>query len=193
MFRIRLSHPIVAVLLVACTILFLSSGSVAQETKTGDIILPEIGSGSVDAYIEALKSDILAHTRRIMEVNMQLTEKEAAAFWRIYGRYDYDLSRLYYERAQQYDFYASNYKTISNEQAAHLLKQMVSIERRKMLLDEKYEKEMSKALPARTVLRFVQIAKQVDRLVVLKIMSDIPLVPKEEKKAEPKAKAKEKP
>ncbi len=74
MARIRFSSSCVAALLVSCTILLFSAGSAAQETKTGDIILPEIGSGSVDAYIEALKSDIRAHTRRIIEVNMQLTE-----------------------------------------------------------------------------------------------------------------------
>jgi|GEM_PF-4447058 len=38
---------------------------------------------------------------------------------------------------------------------------------------------MSKVLPERTVLRFVQIAKQIDRLVTLKIMSGMPLDPKE--------------
>jgi hypothetical protein len=179
MTRIRLWHSFFAVLLSVSFFVLLPVASLAQEKKTGDIILPEIGSGSVDAYIEALKSDIGSQTRKIMEVNMKLTEKEAAVFWPIYERYDYDLSRLRYERAQQYDFYASNYKTISDEQAAHLLKQLDSIERRNLVLDEKYEKEMSKALPAKTVLRFFQIAKQVDRLVSLKIMSGIPLVPKE--------------
>jgi hypothetical protein len=193
MFRIRLSHPCVAVLLVACTILFLSAGSAAQEKSTGDIILPEIGSGNVDAYIEALKSDIGAQTRKIMEVNMKLTEKEAALFWPIYDRYDYDMSKLNYEKAQQYDFYASNYKTLSNEQAEHLLKLLNSIERRKLLLEEKFVKEMAKELPAKTVLRFVQISRQVDRLVSLKIMSGMPLVPKESSEAKPTAKPKAKP
>jgi len=165
--------------------------------KGGDIILPEIGSGSVDAYIEALKSDINERTRRIMEVNMQLSEKEAAIFWPIYNRYDYDMDKLNYERAQQYDFYASNYKTLTNKQAEHLLKQLRSIERRKLVLDEKCVLEMTKELPAKTVLRFVQISKQVDRLVSLKIMSGVPLVPKEtseeKPKAKPESKTKEKP
>ncbi len=52
---------------------------------------------------------------------------------------------------------------------------------------------MAKVLPMRTVLRFLQIARQVDRLVSLKIMAEIPLVPKEPSKAQPKAKTKDKP
>ena len=80
----RWIHPFVAVLLVAGSILFAATGSAAQAEKGGDIILPEIGSGSVDAYIDALKSDIRNSTRKIMEVNMKLTEKEAALFWPIY-------------------------------------------------------------------------------------------------------------
>ena len=64
-------------------------------------------------------------------------------------------------------------------------------------LDEEWAREMAKELPLRTVLRFFQIARQVDRLVSLKIMSDIPLVPKEASEvkptATPKAKQKDKP
>jgi len=193
MARLRMSHPCVAVLLVACTILLFSAGSAAQETKAGDIILPEIGSGSVDAYIEALKSDIQTHSRRIVEANMQLTEKEAAVFWPLYNRYDYDIGKLNYERASIYDFYADNYRTLSDEQAKDLVRRMHHVERWKLSLDEKIAREMGKVLPMRTVLRFLQIARQIDRLVSLKIMSDTPLTPKEASTAKQKSKTKAKP
>jgi hypothetical protein len=193
MVRFRLVHFCIAVMLIACTILLYSAGSAAQETKGGDIVLPEIGSGSVDAYIEALKSDIRNSTRKIMEVNMQLTEKEAALFWPIYDRYDYDVSKLNFERSSIYDFYADNYKTLSDEQAKDIVRRYYHVERWKLSLDEKYSREMAKVLPMRTVLRFLQIERQVDRLVSLKIMSDTPLAPKEASKPEPKAKPKAKP
>jgi hypothetical protein len=197
MVRLRLVHLFVAVMLVACTIHLFSAVSAAQETKGRDIILPEIGSGRVDAYIEALKSDIRNSTRKIMEVNMQLTEKEAALFWPIYDRYDYDVSKLNFERSSIYDFYADNYKTMSDEQAKEIVRRFYHVERWKLSLDEKYSREMAKVLPMRTVLRFLQIERQVDRLVSLKIMSDTPLTPKEASKAErkdkPKAKQKDKP
>jgi hypothetical protein len=44
----------------------------------------------------------------------------------------------------------------------------------------------------RTVLRFLQIERQVDRLVSLKIMAETPLVPKGASKAKPKAEPKAK-
>jgi len=193
MVRLRLVHLFVAVMLVACTILLFSAGSAAQDTKAGDIVLPEIGSGSVDAYIEALKSDIRNSTRKIMEVNMKLTEKEAALFWPIYDRYDYDVSKLNFERSSIYGFYADNYRTLSDEQTKDIIRRFYHVERWKLSLDEKYAREMAKVLPMRTVLRFLQIARQVDRLVSLKIMSDTPLAPKETSKSEPKAKPKAKP
>jgi hypothetical protein len=193
MVRFRLVHFCIAVVLIACSIPLFASGSAAQETKAGDIILPQIGSGSVDAYIEALKSDIRNSTRKIMEVNMQLTEKEAALFWPIYDRYDYDVSKLNFERSSIYDFYADNYKTLSDEQAKDIVRRFYHVERWKLSLDEKYSREMAKVLPMRTVLRFLQIERQVDRLVSLKIMSDTPLAPKETSKSEPKAKPKAKP
>ena len=193
MVRLRLVHLFVAVMLVACTILLFSAGSAAQDTKAGDIVLPEIGSGSDDAYIEALKSDIRNSTRKIMEVNMKLTEKEAALFWPIYDRYDYDVSKLNFERSSIYGFYADNYRTLSDEQTKDIIRRFYHVERWKLSLDEKYAREMAKVLPMRTVLRFLQIARQVDRLVSLKIMSDTPLAPKETSKSEPKAKPKAKP
>jgi len=176
--RIHFRPTCFVVLLVSVFLCLIPGATQAQEKKAGDIILPEVGSGSVDAYIEALKSDIGKETRRIVEVNLPLSEKEAALFWPIYNRYAYDLDKLNYEKAQQFDFYAANYKTLSDKQAEHLLKQLGSIERRELLLEEKYVREMAKELPAKTVLRFVQISRQVERLVTLRIMSGMPLIPK---------------
>jgi hypothetical protein len=193
----RWIQPFVVVLLVAGSILFAATGSAAQAEKGGDIILPEIGSGSVDAYIEALKSDIRNSTRKIMEVNMKLTEKEAALFWPIYEHYDYDLSKLNFERSSIYGFYADNYRTLSDKQAKDIVRRLYHVERSKLSLDEKYSREMGKVLPMRTVLRFLQIERQVDRLVSLKIMSGTPLVPTDAAKPaqteKPKAEGAQKP
>ena len=52
---------------------------------------------------------------------------------------------------------------------------------------------MGKVLPMRTVLRFLQIARQVDRLVSLKIMAETPLASKGTPTEKPKTKAKDKP
>ena len=49
---------------------------------------------------------------------------------------------------------------------------------------------MAKVLPMRTVLRFLQIERQVDRLVSLKIMAETPLVPKEHPRRNQKPKQK---
>ncbi len=193
MASIRLIRPVVAVLLAAASILIAASGSAAQGEKGGDIILPQIGTGSVDAYIEALKSDIRTHMRRIIEVNMQLNDKEAAAFWPIYDRYDEDMSKLNYERSSIYDFYADNYRTLSDQQAKDLIRRMNYVERRKFSIDEKYEREMAKVLPVKTVLRFFQIERQVDRLVALKIMSGMPLAPTDASRAKPEARPKKQP
>ena len=82
---------------------------------------------------------------------------------------------------------------MSDEQAKELLRRQAYVDRRKLSIDEKYAREMAKALPMPTVLRFFQIARPLDRLVSLKIMSDIPLIPKEAAKSKPKAKPKGKP
>jgi hypothetical protein len=189
----RWIRPFFVVLLSAASILFTASGSAAQGEKGGDILLPQIGTGSVDAYIEALKSDIRVHMRRIIDVNMQLSDKEAAAFWPIYDRYDEDMSKLNYERSSIYDFYADNYRTLSDKQAKELIRRMNYVDRRKLSIDEKYAREMAKVLPVKTVLRFFQIERQVDRLVALMISSGIPLAPTDASRAKPEARPKKQP
>jgi len=182
-----------AVLLVAGLFLFALSGSASRGETGGDILLPQIGTGSVDAYIEALKADIRVHVRRIIEVNMQLREKEAAVFWPIYDRYDEDMRKLNYERSSILDFYADNYRTLSDEQAKELIRRMSYVDRRKLSIDEKYAREMGKVLSVKTALRFFQIERQVDRLVALKIMSQIPLAQPDAPKAKPEARPKSRP
>ncbi len=103
------------------------------------------------------------------------------------------MSKLNHERASIYDFYADNYRTISDEQARDVVRRMHYVERWKLTLDEKYSREMGKVLPMRTVLRFLQIARQIDRLVSLKIMSGMPMAPKETLKVEPEARPNAKP
>jgi len=192
MATIRLICLCTVFLLVGGSLLFSVCNASAQDTKAGDILLPQIGTGSVEAYIEALKSDIRTHVRRIIDVNMQLTEREADAFWPIYGRYDEEMSKLNYERSSILHFYSVNFNTLSDDQAKELIRRMNYVDRRKLSIDERCAREMSKALPVKTVLRFFQIERQVDRLVALKIMSDTPLVPKEENKANPGVKPKRK-
>ncbi len=182
-----------AVLALVGAALLFASWAGAQDTKAGEIILPLIGTGSVDAYIEALKSDIRTHMRRIVEVNMQLTEKEAAVFWPVYDRYDEDMSKLNYERSSIYDFYADNHRTLSDEQAKELIRRMSYVDRRKLSIDEKYAREMGKVLSVKTALRFFQIERQVDRLVALKIMSQIPLAQTDTPRAKPEARPKRRP
>lgn len=193
MTAIRFAQPRVAALILAAAVLLAAPGVTAQDAKAGDILLPQIGSGGVDAYIEALKSDIRRHMRRIIEVNMQLTEKDAAAFWPVYDRYDEEMSKLNFERSSIYDFYADNVGTLSDRQAQDLIRRMMYVDRRKLSIDEKYAREMSKVLPVKTVLRFFQIERQVDRLVSLKIMSGIPLVPTKTPEASPEKAPRAKP
>lgn len=189
----RRVRPVAVLLMVSASVLFTVSGSVAQGERGGDILLPQIGTGSVDAYIEALKSDIRGHMRRIVEVNLHLSGKEAAAFWLIYDRYDEDMSKLNFERSSILGFYADNYRTLSDEQAKDLIRRMNYVDRRKLSIDEKYAREMGKVLPVKTVLRFFQIERQVDRLVALKIMSEIPLVPTDATRAKQEARPPKKP
>lgn len=189
----RRVRPVAVLLMVSASVLFTVSGSVAQGERGGDILLPQIGTGSVDAYIEALKSDIRGHMRRIVEVNLHLSGKEAAAFWPIYDRYDEDMSKLNFERSSILGFYADNYGTLSDEQAKDLIRRMNYVDRRKLSIDEKYAREMGKVLPVKTVLRFFQIERQVDRLVALKIMSEIPLVPTDATRAKQEARPPKKP
>jgi hypothetical protein len=66
--------------------------------------------------------------------------------------------------------------TMSEERAAQLTKDALSIEKKKISIKEDYVSKMSKVLSARTVARFFQVDNKLDAVVDAALAGRVPLI-----------------
>jgi hypothetical protein len=131
-------------------------------------------SGDINSAVESLRADARADKVAIITEAMQFSDKESAAFWPIYKRYEYDLSKLNDERLQLIKAYGDKFSTITDADAKDLAERSFAFESRRTDLKKKYFKEFNKQLPATTVAKFFQLEHRLDLLTDLQIAAALP-------------------
>jgi hypothetical protein len=135
-----------------------------------------------EQYIELLRSDLKTQKVAIITEAMEFTPAEAETFWPIYREYDLKLSKIGDKRIAAIKEYATVYETISNEKADELMKTFLDLDGQYLDLRNEYFNKVKKAISPTVAARFMQVENQMNALVQLKIMSELPLVKKVEKK-----------
>lgn len=140
--------------------------------------LPAVARGQdVDSYIELLRADVRAEKVAILGQAMDLSEEEASAFWPIQREYEVELAKLYDERVALIKAYAESYESMSDEKAGELAEWLLSLEKQRTTLKEKYFEKLSKDISPIVAARFLQIDNQINMLIDLQIAASIPLIP----------------
>jgi hypothetical protein len=145
-------------------------------TLTAVFVLVAAVGYAQDAYIELLRSDIRAKKVAIITEVMQFTDAQARAFWPVYREYDLELSKIGDTRVELIEDYARNYETMTDEKAKELIQEALKLEGRRTKLKRKYFRKFDKALPSKTVAKFLQLENQIDLLIDLQIASELPLI-----------------
>jgi hypothetical protein len=151
--------------------------SQAQQSDPGEyrVQLGETGQQpSIDSVIEAARADIRADRNSMIIAGMNFNDKEGAAFWPIYRKYEYERSTVEDMRAAVVKEYAEKYLTMSDADAKAMCEKMFEYDAREVELKKKYFKELNKVLPTMTVAKFFQLEHRIDLLVGIKIESSLP-------------------
>ena len=96
--------------------------------------------------IKMLRSEVGKDRREIVKENMLLTESEGKTFWPLYDQYRKDMHEQGDRRVRLITDFAANRSSMSEEEAARLTKEALSIEEDKISLKQDYVKKMSKVL-----------------------------------------------
>jgi hypothetical protein len=161
----------------AVAVAMLSAGvAVAQTATAKPVADPAKVRADIDKAIEAMRKDVRAGKADILGKTMALDSTQAAAFWPIYKQYEAELTTLSDERVAIIKDLAQGFDTLDDAKAKSLLERQVAFEDKRLALTKKYKDEMLKALPAKTVARFLQVESRLSKLVDLTIASEIPLV-----------------
>ncbi len=144
--------------------IFLVSAALAQEP----------GNANMEILAEKVKVD----KKLVVAMNMNLSDAEAEALWPVYDSYQADLEHANQRLGQLVSDYADAYNSgsISDETAAKVIKEWLYAEAEEIKLRVANVKQLARVLPAKQVMRYLQIESKIRAVIRFGIASEVPLV-----------------
>jgi len=124
---------------------------------------------------QILLKQINTNKKAVYAENLGLTEQESAKFWPIYDEYEAKQKPLQDRFLANLNNFAEKYDTLTDEEAAAILKEKMAIEKEGAALKQKYTAKIAKELPPKKALRYAQLETRVQNLVTRNVYSLIPL------------------
>lgn len=144
-----------------------ATASAQKETATGV---------EVEKDLALVRRNLRAEKKKILALNVPLTETEATKFWPVYDQYAAEMSKHYDEFYALIKEYAANQKTLTDPQAATMLKKWGDIQVALTQTRAKYIPIIEKVIPARKAAHFFQIDRRLYALMDLQVAGEVPLV-----------------
>jgi hypothetical protein len=133
-------------------------------------------STSTDQDIDLLRKDIRSQKKQIIAANLQLTDAEAVKFWPIYDQYTAELVKINDAKYAAVKEYATNYSTLSDDQAVSLVRQILGVDQSVAQLRLKYTPIVGKVISGKKTALFFQLDRRLLMLIDLQLAAQIPMV-----------------
>jgi len=130
----------------------------------------------VEKDLELLRRNLRGEKKKILALNVPLTETEATKFWPVYDQYAAEMSKHYDEFYSIIRDYAANQKTLTDAQAIKMIQRWSAIQVELAQTRQKYIPIVEKVIPGRKAALFFQIDRRLYELLDLSVASEIPLV-----------------
>ena len=138
-----------------------------RETSTGV---------AIERDISLLRRDLRTEKKKIIAMNIPLTETEATKFWVVYDQYTEEMAKTNDEFFGIIKDYASNQKTLNDEQAITMVKKWADAQVKHLQTRLKYISQFEKVIPGKKAALFFQIDRRLWALLDIQVASEIPLV-----------------
>ena len=124
-----------------------------------------------------LRDKFKADKKLVVADNLELTQKEADAFWPVYDAYQADLDRLNERIKKAVLLYADawNNANVTDETARCLVAEMLSIDEAELQLRKAQAPKVQKVLPPLKAMRYLQIENKVRAIARYDLMEIVPL------------------
>jgi len=131
----------------------------------------------LDEYLKLLKTDVKADAREIITRGMvTFTDEEAKRFWPVYESYMAEREKFLDARVALIMEYADSFDKMTDAKAQELLSRRFEQLKVRNQLDEKYRPKFAEALSPRRLVRFYQIQQELEIMIELRAVSQIPLM-----------------
>ena len=169
-----MKKKIAALMILAGACLAYSPKANAQATSK-----PPSASDSqtaTDQDIQLLRQDIRSKRKQLIAANLKLTDAEATKFWPVYDQYTAEMTKINDQKVALIKEYASQWGTITDEQASSLIKRSLAVDEQIAQLRIKYLPIFSQVVPGKTVATFFQYDRRLQSIIDLQLASQIPVV-----------------
>ena len=129
-----------------------------------------------DASEQILRATLHANKKALVDVNLELSDAEAGAFWPVYDRYQAELDAVQARLLGVIEAYIASFGSMTHENANQLVDDYLVVEMDRVELRRKYLGPISAALSGRKVLRFYQIENKIDAVLRYELAATIPVV-----------------
>jgi hypothetical protein len=168
---------VIAALLLAGAFFTLSPQACAQAASSSQSVSGSKSPQSVnDQDIALFRQDIRSQKKQLIAANLTLTDTEATKFWPLYDQYTAELTKVNDVKYQVIKEYASNWGSVTDDQAASLIKRSLQTDEAVAQLRLKYVPIFSQVLPGKKVATFFQLDLRLANIINLQLASQIPLV-----------------
>ncbi len=128
--------------------------------------------------MDILAEKIKADKKLVVAMNMDLSEKEAEAFWPVYDSYQADLGHVNQRLGQLIADYADAYNSgsVPDQTAGKLIKEWLHVEAEEVKLRIANVKKLADVLPAKKVARYLQIENKIRAVIKFGLAAEVPLM-----------------
>lgn len=128
--------------------------------------------------MQILRDKLKADKKLLVASNMELTESEAKGFWPIYDEYQKELQKINQRMGKVLESYAddSRRKSLTDDKAKKLIDEAVAIEQAEANIKSTFAPKLSKVLPVKKVVRYLQIENKIRAVVRYDLAQGVPLV-----------------
>ena len=163
-----MSKKIFASMVLMSAFLFVGTSAYAQvETEKGI---------QIEKDLELVRRDLRAEKKKIIAMNLPLTEVEATKFWPVYDAYALEMKKHYDEFYLVIKEYAANQKTLTDTQAYDMVKRWSRIQVEVAQSRQKFIPNVEKVLPGKKAALSFQLDRRLFALIDLQVASEVPLV-----------------
>ena len=134
--------------------------------------------GMSESDFELMRSDIRTKKAALIADRMKFTDQEAAAFWPVYRQYEADLAAINDKKVSIMKDYMSRHNTLNDKQAKQLAEDVFDVDQKTLDLRTKCFGALEKALPGKTIVRWLQLERRLQLLVDVQLAKDLPLIQK---------------
>jgi hypothetical protein len=131
---------------------------------------------SLNSSIELVRAGEQADRVTIITAAMSFSDKDGAAFWPLYRKYEYERSTLEDRRVAVIKEYAAKYPSLTDSEAKGMAVKMLDFDATLAALKRKYFKKFNAVLPGLTVAKFFQVEHRIDLIMDMQVESSIPIL-----------------